>query len=286
MAEIFWLASYPKSGNTWLRILLANIRAGGEADIDDLAQYGLSGAFSRIVFDQYCGFKSSNLPVAVCECLRPQIFRVLAAHVPIPQVLKVHDAWRLTPKGEPLFPLDVSSGAICVVRNVLDVAPSAADHWAVNCAEAVRRICDADFALMTNPKMLAPGLRQFMGTWSDHIASWVDRSGLPLLVVRYEDLMADADAVLTKVLTFLGWSADDVAIRRAVEASGFARLQQRECDRGFRERPPHAHSLFFRRGQVGSWRDELAPDLVRKLIDGHGTMMRRFGYLDDKGNPT
>jgi hypothetical protein len=285
MAEIFWLASYPKSGNTWLRILLANVRAGGEADIDALPQYGLSGAFSRIVFDQYCGFKSSNLPVAAYENLRPQIFRVLAAHVPIPLVLKVHDAWRFTPKGEPLFPPDITTGAIYIVRNVLDVVPSAADHWNVDCAEAVRRLCDPDFALMADPNALAPGLRQVPGRWSDHAASWVERSGLRLLVVRYEDLIADAAHVLADVLAFLGWSANGETIARAVEAAGFARLQQRERDLGFCERPSQARSLFFRRGRIGSWREELPPDLVRRLIDVHGSAMARFGYLDGGGNP-
>lgn len=286
MAEIFWLASYPKSGNTWLRILLANVRAGSQADINALAKYGMSGSFSRIIFDQYCGFKSSTLPRAVSESLRPQVFRLLAACVPIPLVLKVHDAWRLTPKGEPLFPPEITAGTIYVVRNVLDVAPSVADHWNIDSAEAVRRICDPEGALMGDPKALAPGLRQFMGSWSDHIASWVDRSGLPLHVVRYEDLLADTGAELAKVLAFLGWPADEDAIRKAVDASGFARLQQHERDGGFCERSPQARSLFFRRGRVGSWREELTPDLVRVLIDAHGTAMRRFGYLDEKGIPT
>lgn len=286
MAEIFWLASYPKSGNTWLRILLANLRAGGEADINALAQYGMSGAFSRVVFDQYCGFKSSNLPVAVYERLRPQIFRVLAGQVPIPLVLKVHDAWRLTAKGEPLFPPDITAGAIYIVRNVLDIVPSAADHWNIDCAESARRLCDGSFALMGDPAVLAPGLRQVMGSWSDHVASWVDRSGLRLLVVRYEDLLADTAAVLANVVAFLGWSVDEPAIRRAVEMSSFTRLQQRERDGGFRERPVQARSLFFRQGLSGAWREELTPDLVRLLIDTHGATMRCFGYLDANGEPT
>jgi hypothetical protein len=285
MAEVFWLASYPKSGNTWLRILLAHIRAGGEADINMLAQYGLTGAFSRIVFDQYCGFKSSNLPVAVYESLRPQIPRILAAHVPTPLVLKVHDAWQLTVKGEPLFPHEISTGAIYVIRNVLDIAPSAADHWNVDCDTAVSRMCDPDFALLADPTQLAPGLRQFMGSWSNHVASWIDRSGLPLLIVRYEDLIADTAAELARVLAFLRWPADDGAIRQAVERSDFAHLQQREREGGFRERPVLARSLFFRRGRVGAWREEVPADLVRKLIDVHGAMMRRFGYLNEQGDP-
>ena len=63
------------------------------------------------------------------------------------------------------------------------------------------------------------------------------------------------------------------------------RLQQREREGGFRERPVLARSLFFRRGRVGAWREEVPADLVRKLIDVHGAMMRRFGYLNEQGDP-
>jgi hypothetical protein len=286
MAEIFWIASYPKSGNTWLRILLANLRSGGNAEINALAKYGMSGSFSRIIFDQYCGFKSSTLPHEVYECLRPQIFRLLAACAPMPLILKVHDAWRVTAKGGPLYPPDITAGVIYVVRNVLDVVPSAADHWNIDLAEAVDRTCNPNYSLMADPARLAPGLQQTLGTWGGHIASWVDHSGLPLLLVRYEDLVADTAAQLARVLAFLRWSADDAAIRQAVEASRFSRLQQSERDYGFCERPPQARTQFFRRGRIGSWREELTPELVRVLIEAHGSAMRRFGYLDEKGIPT
>ena len=61
--------------------------------------------------------------------------------------------------------------------------------------------------------------------------------------------------------------------------------QGQEKVNDFRERSPRSPGLFFRSGRVGGWREELAPDLVRRLIDAHGETMRRFGYLDENGQP-
>jgi hypothetical protein len=285
MANLTWLASYPKSGNTWMRILLANARAGGPVDINTLSRHGMPGGFSRAMFDRYCGLKSSTLPASVVERLRPDMYRMLAAQATAPLVLKVHDAWRATVRGEPLFPAEVTAGVIYVLRNVLDVAASAADHWGVDCATAVTRLCDPDLGRASGRNALSPGVRQILGSWSSHIEGWVDRSGLPLLLIRYEDMIADTEEVLRKVTAFQRWDIDRETITQAVINSHFTHLQESERAFGFREISPKARTLFFRRGHVNSWRDELAPDLVRRLVDAHGDMMRRFGYLGDGGYP-
>jgi hypothetical protein len=284
MAEVFWLVSYPKSGNTWMRILLANIRAGAAVDPNTLSQRDLAASFSRVLFDQFCGLKSSTLTPVLIDRLRPAVYRRMAAEMPVPQVLKVHDAWHLTDRGEPAFPSEITTGVIYLVRNVLDVAPSAADHWGVDCAEAASRLCDSAFAL-GRPDGLLPGLNQPLGNWSGHIASWLDDSGLRRIVVRYEDMIADTADALAKVLDFLGWSTSAGAIAAAVEAASFARLQSFERDTGFCERSPMARSRFFRRGRAGGWRNELTPEQVCRLSKSHAAMMRRFDYLDQQGEP-
>ena len=157
----------------------------------------MPGGFSRALFDRHCGLKSSTLSESVVERLRPDMYRMLAAQATAPLVLKVHDAWSATVRGEPLFPADVTAGAIYVLRNVLDVAASAADHWGVDCATAVRGLCDPDLGRASGRDALLPGVRQIVGSWSRHIESWVDRSGLPLLLVRYEDMIADTEEVTT-----------------------------------------------------------------------------------------
>jgi aryl sulfotransferase len=268
-----------------MRILLASARACAPVDINTLSRHGMPGGFSRVMFDRYCGLKSSTLPASVVESLRPDMYRMLAAQATAPLVLKVHDAWKTTVRGEPLFPADVTAGVIYVLRNVLDVAPSAADHWGVDCATAVTRLCDPDLGRASGRNALSPGVRQILGSWSSHIESWVDRSGLPLLLIRYEDMIADTEDILRKVTAFQRWDIDRETITQAVNNSHFTHLQESERARGFGEISLNARTLFFRRGRVNSWRDELAPDLVRRLVDAHGDMMRRFGYLGDGGYP-
>lgn len=285
MTPIHWLASYPKSGNTWVRILLANYLTAdeGPADINLLTRFGMTAIYVRAVVDQYLGFKSSCLPPAVLQRLRPDVARAFAAHAPPPLVLKVHDAWSLTDRGEPLFPPDVTAGVIYVLRNPLDVAPSAADHWGLDIAATVERMCDPEDPLSGEGRELANHVPQWIGGWSEHVTSWLDRSGLPVRLVRYEDLIADPVAVLTGLVEFLGWQVDPARIGLAVERSRFEQLQAVERGAGFRERSPNARTSFFRRGKAGSWRDELPADLVRRLIDAHGDTMVRFGYVDARG---
>src|SRR6185369_1295236 len=78
MAEIFWLASYPKSGNTWMRILLNNYRrnAPEPADINKLEGGPIASA--RVWFDEWVGIEASALDDALIERLRPGVYRCMA----------------------------------------------------------------------------------------------------------------------------------------------------------------------------------------------------------------
>ena len=72
---IYWLASYPKSGNTWMRLFLHNLREGGErpADINRIALDDI--ASSRRWLDEVLGFDTSELTHREVERLRPSVYR-------------------------------------------------------------------------------------------------------------------------------------------------------------------------------------------------------------------
>lgn len=285
MGKFYWLVSYPKSGNTWLRILLTNysLNAGTPADINDL-QINLI-ASSRMWFDEWAGVEASTLDNAVIERLRPYVYRCMADEVQDTLCIKVHDAWNLTDRGEPLFPADVTAGVIYVLRNPLDMAASCAHHWGVDLEQAVANLCDSDFAISKSLVGMADQLSQRLGSWTTHVRSWLDESGLPVRLVRYEDLQADAVSVFGNVVKFCGFPYNAERVRKAVTFSDFRELQRQESEKRFRERLLKATGGFFRRGESGSWREELPPHLVQKLIDAHGETMRHFGYLDEHNNP-
>ncbi len=75
MSGIYWLASYPKSGNTWLRSFLSNLQQDGDApaDINELATGTIASA--RDWLDEALGFDSADLSADEIDRLRPAVYR-------------------------------------------------------------------------------------------------------------------------------------------------------------------------------------------------------------------
>lgn len=285
MGNIYWLASYPKSGNTWMRILLTNYLRDADKPADINSLDGGPIASARQAFDDHVGLEASDLTQDEIERYRPFVYEQMSAQAKEPLYLKVHDAFTYTPYGYPLISKAATAGVIYLLRNPLDVAVSFAHHSAATVERMVRKMAEMDFAFVDKPQSLHNQFRQRLLTWSGHVTSWVDEAGLRVLVIRYEDLHADTEAVFSNAIRFCGLDEDPERIEKAVRFSQFEQAQKQEAEHGFGEKMPAAES-FFRKGQVGSWREELTPELVAKLIADHDEVMKRFGYLDEKGELT
>lgn len=278
MSKIVWLASYPKSGNTWVRIFLNNYLAGDErpADINDLDE-GLH-AGSRELFERLTGLESTELTSAEIDRARPAMYRQWALESIEPLFVKVHDAWRRNDLREPIFPAEATAVALYIVRNPLDIVASLANHYALSCDEAIGVMNDQQRALATSTRSAAPQLRQFVSSWSEHARSWLELSALPLHVVRYEDMVQAPGQTFAALLQAAGLAPDAHKVARAIEHAAFERLQQQEATQGFQERMPRS-GPFFRRGRAGGWREELTAAQIQRVIADHGPLMARFGYL-------
>ena len=278
MADLFWLASYPKSGNTWMRAFLTNYLRDAEAPADINHMDGGPIASARVWFDEWVGIEASALSDTLIERLRPDVYRCLARETQENLYMKVHDAWRKTDRNEPLFPADVTAGAIYILRNPLDVVGSFANHYGVTHEKAVEAMLDENYSLSRSLGGLADQLRQVLGSWNNHVRSWVDESGLPVLVVRYEDLRQSPEAAFGQVVQFCHLQHDNRRLNKAIAFSDFTELRRQEDEKGFRERLGQSPQPFFRKGQVGAWQEELSPTLVQHVRAACGEYMRRFGY--------
>ncbi|WP_432770577.1 MAG: sulfotransferase domain-containing protein [Sphingopyxis sp.] len=277
--RICWLASYPKSGNTWTRILLGNLLR----EQDDARLVALGGAISsnRTMFDNLTGLSSADLTDDEIDLLRPDGYRMLAAEARDRLFIKVHDGWHANMRGDPLFPGDVSIGAIYLVRDPLDVAISYAYHQG---HQDFARVVEQ----MNNPAHVMAGgkgrqLRQRTLGWSGHYRSWHAQQDIPVLTVRYEDMIADTARELGRMAEFLTIDADAAVIAAAVEASRFDRLRAAEERDGFSERPEKA-ARFFRSGRAGEGAERLDAPLQQRLRDCHGDLMLELGYGNSRAD--
>ena len=139
MGMIFWLASYPKSGNTWMRILLTNYlrRTEQPADINSLDDGPIASA--RQAFDDHVGVEASDLTQDEIERYRPLVYEQMSEQATEQLFLKVHDAFTYTRYGYPLISKAATAGVIYLLRNPLDVAVSFAHHSATTVEPILKR---------------------------------------------------------------------------------------------------------------------------------------------------
>ena len=280
MADILWLASYPKSGNTWTRAFLTAYLGDEDQAVDINELEGGPIASSRWIFDQAVGIEASCLLPEEVENLRPAVYRILARDHRRTLFVKTHDAWTLTPASEPLFPADVTRGAVYIVRNPLDVAVSAAHHFGVTLDAAVAMLGDETHVLSRPAQGIGDQLPQRLRSWSGHVRSWLDESGLTVYLLRYEEMLADPVAAFGGLVRFAGLDCNPARVQAAVAACSFDSLQRQEDAAGFRERSARASAPFFRSGRAGGWRAALTPAQVDALLAAHAATMARCGYLD------
>lgn len=270
---VVWLASYPKSGNTWLRILLANLLSAGDRpqDINDLDLPFRVASHRRLV-DDLSLLDSDLLRHAEVEKLRAVTHDAFAAEQTSAVFVKTHDAYTRLDDGTPLLGRRARA-AICLVRDPRDVAVSYAFHSDFPIARAIAVMGDANNILTGYRHAQMP---QRLLDWSGHVNSWLDQADIPTQVIRYEDLLADTAGEFGRTLAFLGIEADAEAVARAVRHAAFAELQRQERNADFVERASIAP--FFREGRSGAWRENLSIEQVRVIEDAHGTTMARLGY--------
>jgi len=281
---IWWLASYPKSGNTWMRTFIANLLADGAApvDINALDTGGIASA--RALLDEWLMHPSAEMSADELDHLRPRVNEWIHARATEARFLKIHDALRAGPGVPPLVGPASAAGVICIVRNPLDVAHSAANHWGCSMDESVERLCNPAHGLSLTIRHQGRQVRQHLGRWTDHVMGWAGIAAVPRLLLRYEDLLEDPHRHFAEVARFVGLPDDAGRVARAVAHSRFDVLAAQEAQRGFGERPEKSQK-FFRSGQAGAWRERLQPGQVARIIDAQAPGMRRFGYLDALGQP-
>lgn len=276
MSGILWLASFPKSGNTWLRAFLANLLSNARepVDINALPQFGWGDAKAEL-YERVAGKPVTEMSDEEIHLLRPRVHRLMVTMRNGDTLLaKTHNAVT-TLGGVSTITPDATAGAIYVIRNPLDVTASYASHFGLSIDDTIEAMAADSNFITTSDKFVFQMLR----SWSSHVRSWTEAPGLDPLVVRYEDMARKPGKTFGRVVRFLGLPSPPDRVERAIRFSNFRELARQESKRGFVERSANAER-FFRQGRAGTWRGALAPAQVQRVIEAHRDVMRSHGYLD------
>ena len=242
MARFVWLASYPKSGNTWLRLGLARAFLGDDFDPDKAGLVAPIFASPRF-FDGIYSPKPSASPLEIKEYWLPAQKRFAELNKKN-QFLKTHNAFS-TVCGKKYTNENYTIAQIYIIRDPRDVLDSYAHHYKLNPEQAVDHLLDTE-AYIQNPRT---NFSEILSSWGRHVTSWEQLHARPRLVLRYEDLLRGPDKCFRKVFTFLGLQVSAADLDAIVSDVSFSKMKRHEQESGFREAV--AGVPFFRRGETG-----------------------------------
>jgi hypothetical protein len=274
MGKLVWLASYPKSGNTWVRAFLHNYlrRTTTPHDINRLHEMTL-GESDAVHFSMHDPRPASRYTIDDVQTLRPRVHRDFTSAYSDLVFVKTHNA-SLVVHGVPLVTPEVTAGAIYVVRDPRDVAVSYARH--------LGRTIDEVISLMADPQAAIGGddahVYERLGSWSIHVHFWTRRPNQRLHVMRFEDMLEAPHSTFGNLIRFLGQEPPPERLATAIEFSRFDVLRAQEQDGGFVERPA-GMSAFFGSGRHGVWRGALTAAQAARIKSDHATEMARFSYV-------
>lgn len=275
--NLTWLASYPKSGNTWFRIFLANALVD-EPEPRDINALELATpiAASRSLFQSVSGWSSASLHLSEVRLLQPALYRQLSSHSADGCYLKTHEAYTKNSANAWLHEPAVSRGCIYFVRNPLDVCLSWANHCGISVDRAIKQMGQSQW-LAGKQSLGKSQFPQQTLSWSQHVLSWTRQTSVPVLVLRYEDMLAEPEQTFAKAAQFLDLNLSRERLQKAIRFSSFSELKRQESQQGFAEKPDKSKA-FFRQGTAGHWRQQLSASQIDQIISDHATVMQQFGY--------
>lgn len=274
MKSIIWLASYPKSGNTWLRIFLANyiLNQPEPVPINQVHRIGIGDAIAK-TYRMVAKTPFDPADPQQCVALRDGVLRGIVNNKADVNFVKTHNE-NGSAFGTKLIPRAYTKSAIYVLRNPLDMIVSYASHYGQSMDMAIESARRSDNVLVGHGE----NAFQFLGNWSNHVLGWTKARDFPVLTIRYEDMKADPQKAFGKVIKHIGLPLDQEKLDRSIRFSSFDELRKQEDKTGFIENSDN-QARFFRSGKSEQWKDAMTPEQIETVKKDHARVMKRYKYL-------
>ena len=268
---IIWLASYPKSGNTWVRAFLSNYIYGNKKDFNFKLLNNIT-KFPDIKVLKELNIDYENTNELIKNWITMQDYINLNNKL---NFLKTHNAF-CTIDGNPFTNSSNTLAAIYIVRDPRDVLVSFSSHFDLDYKKTLE-IMKSDHFWETEDKF-SNFKSSLFGSWKTNYKSWVSNKTLDTFVVRYEDLIESPLESFSKIISFIkskyDISFDEELLNLSIKESSFENLSELEKKDGFDE---GSKNLFFRKGISKQWKN-LDKNLISDLEENFGDLMTELNY--------
>lgn len=274
MKSLVWLASYPKSGNTWLRAFLSNYiwNQPEPVKVNDLSKLGTTDSATS-VYAKLCRGPFDKTNPQLTASLREPFLKAVNANGADVNFIKTHNQ-NAAAFDYQLIPPSLTRSAIYIMRDPRDMVISYASHLGLTIDRAIEGINNVNNATAGTDE----NVHQYLGRWSDHVTSWTRTKKFPVLTLRYEDMQHDPEKAFASVIRRIGMPIEKPRLSKAIEFSSFKILKKLESEHGFTENSKN-QERFFRKGVSGQFHETLTDVQIRQIEQDHEKIMRRHGYL-------
>ena len=270
---IIWLASYPKSGNTWLRSFLVNYINKRTSNFDLNLVEQIQKFPDPKFFDEF-NVNLNKFSEIVKNWINMQELINLKNEF---TYLKTHNAM-CTINNYPFTNKLNTIGFIYLVRDPRDVILSYSHHLEKSIEYTFDIMKQNSFELF--PHQGNPTHQVMMGSWAENYKSWKNFSSVKKIIIKYEDLILSPYETFFKIINYLnkinGLHIDEEMVKKSIENVSFEKLQNLEKKYGFNEK---TYGTFFRKGKIKSWEKNLNKKIVSQLEETFKEEMKELGYL-------
>ena len=276
---IIWIASYPKSGNTYLRSFISSYYFSKKGKFDfDLLLNILQ--FPSVKFVK----KKINSETEASQNWiynQQKFFSGDKIHF-----LKTHSSLNQY-KGNSFTTKNLSLGAIYIVRDPRNIITSMTHHYSLNYEQSYLKLINEKQTLLEKSLDGDYSNFTFLGSWSNHYKSWKNTNEFNTLFIRYEDLENNKLDTFRKIVNFINTlkkdnsSINEKKLVNSVNSTNFSNLKNKEKNEGFEESPyskSGEKKSFFNLGFNNRWQKILPKNIILKLNNTFQNDLNDLGY--------
>jgi hypothetical protein len=279
---IIWLASYPKSGNTWVRSIITSLLYSEDGNFE----FSLIGKIDQFPEKKY--FKDlikdfSDFHEIFNNWIIAQDKINLDGKI---KIFKTHQG-KYTINNNNFTNSDNTLAVIYIVRDPRTLIKSISNHYSCSMNEA--------FDFLIHPQLMGDGksfkekkdgIYNILGRWDEHYRSWTTNKK-NLLLIKYEDLIKDTEVELKKIIKFLQkyltFQVDENKIKNILRTTSFKSLKDMENQGKFDEQVINKRDgkkvSFFNLGPQNIWQENLKKEIVSEIEKNFNDTMKELKYL-------